>query len=128
MESFLKIKTFKSLKEVLESFFNIKNFKSLRRWCSISSNINEAIWAVSNFFLFFCEKISHAQKSTKKHQKAQKRNQAKAQSANKRTTIKNALKKHLRGKKYLFAYLLFRAREEKKIENKKMKSLYNVMH
>ena len=25
---FFKIKTFKSLKEVMESFFNIKNFKS----------------------------------------------------------------------------------------------------
>ena len=75
MELFLKIKTFKSLKEVLESFFNIENFKSLRRWCSISSNINEAIWAVSNFFLFFCGKISHAQKaqkSTKKHKNATK--------------------------------------------------------
>ena len=28
MESFFKIKIFKSLKEVMESFFNIKNFKS----------------------------------------------------------------------------------------------------
>ena len=35
----------------------------------------------------------------KKHQKAQKRNQAKAQNANKRTKIKNALEKHLSGKK-----------------------------
>ena len=37
-------------------------------------------------------------KSTKKHHKAQKRNQAKAQNANKQTEFKNALKKHLSGK------------------------------
>ena len=70
-------------------------------------------------FLIFLRKDFARTKSTKKHQKAQKRNQAKAQSANKRTTIKNALKKHLRGKKYLFAYLLFCAREEKKKRKKK---------
>ena len=29
MKSFLKIKTFKSLKEVMESFFGIKNFKTV---------------------------------------------------------------------------------------------------
>ena len=28
---FFKIKTFKSLKEVMESFFNIKNFKSPKK-------------------------------------------------------------------------------------------------
>ena len=37
-----------------------------------SSNINEVIKAVLNFLLFFYEKISHAQKSTKKHKKHQK--------------------------------------------------------
>ena len=89
-------------------------------FCSLlltGSNINEVIRAVLNFFFFFYEKISHAQKapkstqstkstkstkitkSTKNHQKTQKRNQAKAQNANKRTKIKNALKKHLSGKK-----------------------------
>ena len=60
----------------------------------LSSNINEVIRAVLNFLFFFYEKILHAPKSTKKHQKAQKaqkRNQAKAQNANKRTKIKNAL-------------------------------------
>ena len=72
-------------------------------------NINEVIRAVLNSLLiFFYKKISHAPKSTKKHenaqkaqkiQKAQKRNQAKVQNANKRTKIKNALKKHLSGKK-----------------------------
>ena len=30
-ESFDKIKTFKSLKEVIESFFNTKNFKSRKK-------------------------------------------------------------------------------------------------
>ena len=42
-----------------------------------SSNTNEAIRAVLNPLLFFYEKISHAQKA----QKAQKRNQVKAQNA-----------------------------------------------
>ena len=58
----------------------------------------------------------------KKHQKSQKRNQAKVQNANKRTKIKNALKKHPRGKSYLFGnflFCVFCAREEKRIENKK---------
>ena len=78
---------------------------------NFSSNINEVIRAVLNFLLFFYEEISHAQISIKKHKKAQKstktykkapkvqkHNQAKVQNANKRTKIKNALKKHLRGK------------------------------
>ena len=43
-------------------------------------------------FLFFYEKILQAAKSTTRHQKAQKRNQAKAQKANEQTKI-NALKK-----------------------------------
>ena len=76
-----------------------------------SSNINEVIKTVLNFLLFFYEKILHAPKSTKKHQKAQKApraqkhqkaqklNQTKAQNTNKQTKIKNALKKHLSGKK-----------------------------
>ena len=53
-----------------------------------SSNMNEVIRAV-------LKKIFH----TPKGQKAQKRNQAKAQNANKRTKIKNTLKKYLSGKK-----------------------------
>ena len=105
---------------------------------NFSSNINEVIRAVLNSF-FFYKKISHAPKSTKsnkstkkhqRHKKAQKHNQAKTQNPYKRTKIKNALKKHLRGKN-LFAYLLFCvfcAREEKKIENIKNESLYNVMY
>ena len=63
-----------------------------------SSNINEVIRAVINPLFFFYKNILHAQKAPKA-QKAQKRNQAKAQNANKRTKIKNALKKHLSGKK-----------------------------
>ena len=66
-----------------------------------SSNINEVIRAVLNFLLFFYEKILHAHKTQKtpKAPKAQKSNQAKAQNANKRTKMKNVLKKQLSGKK-----------------------------
>ena len=63
-----------------------------------SSNKNEVIKTVLNFLLFFYEKILHAPKSTKKHKTkktTQKRNQAKAQNANKRTKKSNVLKKHL---------------------------------
>ena len=69
-----------------------------------SSNINEVIRAVSNFLFFFYKKILHTQIASKepkapKSIKAQKRNQTKTQNANTRTKIKNALKKHLSGKK-----------------------------
>ena len=50
-------------------------------------------------FYYFLRKDFTPTKSTKKHQKAQKRNQAKVQNANKRIKIENALKKHLSGKK-----------------------------
>ena len=72
----------------------------------LSSNLNEVIRAVLNFF--FLRKDFARTKKHKKHQKApktpkapkaQKRNQAKAQKANKRTKVKNALKKQLSGKK-----------------------------
>ena len=45
---------------------------------SSSSNVNEIIRAISNL-LFFCKKISHAQKA----KKAQRRSQAKAPEAQK---------------------------------------------
>ena len=45
---------------------------NVKLFIGISSNINEVIRAVLNFLLFFYEKILHAQKSTKKHQKAPK--------------------------------------------------------
>ena len=70
-----------------------------------------------------------AQKITKKHQKQQKHKkhknykntiEQKHKNANKRTKIKNALKKHLRGKSNLFAYLHFCA-----CKGNKQKSLYN---
>ena len=89
----------------------------MKEYQSFSSNINQVITAVLNS-LFFLQKDFARTKSTKKHQKfpkstkrtkstekhqkhkkAQKRNQAKAQNANKRTKIKNVLKKHLSGKK-----------------------------
>ena len=69
---------------------------------TLSSNINEVIRAVLIFLFFFKKRFSthhKAPKSTKKHQKTQKRNQAKAQNGNKRAKIENALKKHLSGKK-----------------------------
>ena len=40
MESFFKIKTFKSLMEVMESFFNVENFKSPRK---------ESFFGIKNF-------------------------------------------------------------------------------
>ena len=70
-----------------------------------------------------------AQKITKKYQKHQKHKkhknykntiEQKHKNANKRTKIKNALKKHLRGKSNLFAYLHFCA-----CKGNKQKSLYN---
>ena len=42
MESIFKIKTFKSLKEVMESFFNIKNFKSHKK-------VMESFFGIKNF-------------------------------------------------------------------------------
>ena len=71
---------------------------------SFSSNLNEVIRTVLNFLLFFYEKILHAQKSTKKHQKlkkAQKRKIATKQNQKKQISKQNsktALKKHLSGK------------------------------
>ena len=85
----------------------LKNFMLVIRW-NFSSNIDEAIRAVLISLFFFYKKISHvpkaqkapkSTKNTKKHQKEQKRNQAKAQNTNKQTKNKNALKKHLSGKK-----------------------------
>ena len=76
------------------------------------------------FLYFFCKKILHALKE-QKAQKAQRRNQAKAQNANKRTKIKNAFKKHLREKSHILAYLrfcAFCAREEKRIEKREKSS------
>ena len=87
----------------------------------LSSNVNEVIRTVLNSF--FNKKISHAQKAQKvqKAQKAQKSTKTQPSKSTKRykpTKIKNALKKHLRGKSHLFDYLRFCAFcqcEEKKI-------------
>ena len=62
---------------------------------NFSSNINEVIRAVLNFLFFFYKKVLLAQKAPK----AQKPKQAKVQNTNKRTKVKNFLKKHLRRKK-----------------------------
>ena len=58
----------------------------------VSSNVNEVIRAVLNS-LFFLRKYFARTKAPKapKAPKAQRRNQAKAQNANKRTKIKNVL-------------------------------------
>ena len=64
-------------------------------------------------FLSFCTKRFYTQK---KAPKAQKGNQTKAQNANKRTKITNALKKHLGGGSHLFAYLRFCACEQKYLQ------------
>ena len=70
---------------------------------SSSSNVNEVIRAISNL-LFFCKKISHAQKAQKpqkaekaqKAQKAQRRSEAKApeaQKVQKKTKTQNVNKR-----------------------------------
>ena len=58
-----------------------------------SSNINEVIKTVLNFYYFFAKRFCMHQKAQNK--KTQKRNQAKVQNANKRIKISNVLKKHL---------------------------------
>ena len=77
--------------------------------CPAKNNVNDVVRTVLNFlffyllyFFFFYKKISHAPRfRMHKSTKAQRRNQAKAQNA-KRTKIKNALKKHLRGRKVTY--------------------------
>ena len=73
------------------------------------------------------QKLQKAQK-VQKTPKAQKRNQAKVQNADKRTKVKNALKKHLRGKKVTYSlicvFVLFvhtKKREQQKENRKKRK-------
>ena len=87
-----------------------------------SSNINEIIRAVLNsLFFFFYEKILHIPK-TPKAQKAQKRNQTKAQTATSEQKLKMCLKNIEEGKSHLFAYSRFRAfcaLEEKRIEKRR---------
>ena len=72
-------------------------------------------------------KVQKAQKA----QKAQKRNQAKVENATSEQKLEMRLKNIWVEKSNSLAYLrfcVFCAREEKKTENKKMKSLYNVMY
>ena len=97
----------------------------------MSSNINEVIKTVLTLlfiylFIFlrkdFTRTKNHknAPKSTKKHQKHKNISKQKHKNANEQTKIKNALKKHLRRKSPLFAYLRFSACEEK---NRKVSTL-----
>ena len=46
-ESFFKIKTFKSLKEVMELFVNVKNFKSPKQ-------VMESFFGIKNFETMMC--------------------------------------------------------------------------
>ena len=83
---------------------------------NVCSSINEVIKTVLNFLLFFYEKILHAPKSTKKHKRHKNLTKQKHKNANKRTKIKNMLKKHLRGKKSLIRFFVFLCLRRKKIE------------
>ena len=83
----------------------------------MSSNVNEVIRAVLNslfiyLFIYFYKKISHAQKAPKstksiKSTKSTKTQPSKSTKRYKQTKIKNALKKHLRGKKSLIRLFAF---------------------
>ena len=69
------------------------------------------------FYFFFFMIRFYTQKNNTRYQKAQKgqkHNQAKAYNTNKRTKIKNALKKHLSGKKSLIC--LFAKKKASTIE------------
>ena len=65
----------------------------------ISSNINEVIRSVLNFFFFFHDKILHALKAPKSTKNYKNTTKRKHKNANKGTKIKNELKKYLSGKK-----------------------------
>ena len=79
---------------------------------AVSSNINEVIRAVLNPLFFFYKTILHAPKA-QNHKNATKQ---KHKNANKRTKIKNVLKK---GEKAYLRFCAFCALEEKKIEKRK---------
>ena len=74
---------------------------------------NEVIRAVLNPLFFFYKKILHAPKATKSTKTQPSKNTKRYT----RTKIKNALKKHRRGKKSLirlFAFLCLRKKENRK--------------
>ena len=81
----------------------------------LSSNINEVIGTVLNPLIFFYKKLLHAPKAPKasKAPKSTNTQPSKSTKRYERTKIKTALKKHLRAKSHLFAYLSFCACEEK---------------
>ena len=68
-------------------------------WNHTSSNKSEVIKAVLNLLQDYT--------LTKKHQKHKNATKLKHKNVNKRTKIKNALKKHLRGKKSLIGVFAF---------------------
>ena len=60
-ESFFKIKTFKSLKEVMDTFLNVRNFKSPKK-------VMEPSFGIKNFktVMLFFFRIQNFNKSRKK--------------------------------------------------------------
>ena len=100
---------------------------------AISSNINEVIRAVLNslfiyLFIYFFAKRLCTHKKHQKHQKAKKSTkkhknaiEQKHKNANKRTKIKNALKKASKEKKVTYSLICVFVLAKKK----KYKSLYN---
>ena len=65
------------IRAVLNLYFFYTKFSNAQK--HQSSNINEVSRAVLNSVFFFNKSISNAPKAAKKHQEAQKRNQAKTQ-------------------------------------------------
>ena len=79
---------------LISVFDNIYFIDASRKYTVVhfSSNVNEVIRAISNLLFFSHKKTPHA---------------TKAQNTYKQTKIKNALKKHLRGKKSLIRLFAF---------------------
>ena len=71
-----------------------------------SSNVNEVFRAVLNSLFFFYKKILHAPKAPKAP-KSTKTQPSKSTNRYRRTKIKNALKRHLTGKKSLIRLFAF---------------------
>ena len=104
---------------------------------NVRSNINEVIRAVLNFFFFLrkdfvCTKSTKSTKKDKKHKNTTKQKHKMQISEQK---FKMCLKTSKRKKVIcviciirLFAFLCFLCTQRKKIENKKLISLYSVMY
>ena len=97
---------------------------------NFSSNINEIIRTVLNSFFFFTKWFCTHQK----HLKALKNTKTKPSKGTKCILANNnkiCASKTSKGKKVTYSLIcvfVFSVREEKKIENKKIKRLYKVMY